>query len=151
MAKRGNPNPRAFTDKDLEKAVEAKRKTGRWNQHPPITDEILAEREARTSENKRAELERKQVDAGYSQLAPLPAELMLHTRDEVIDMLPNAIQALREGLRGDDGPSVRHKCMTLVLAYCFGKPTQTVDRKDDVTVKFMSGALDVIQGNAVSE
>jgi hypothetical protein len=122
---------REFTPEDLKKALESKRRSGRWNQYEKAKQE--------------AGLPSKPHPASK----PLPAEVLpagLDRYDAVLELMPAAWQALRDGLDGKDGHRVKHDCMKLVLAYAWGKPVQPAVTDTKVRVQFESAALDAING-----
>ena len=126
-----------FTKEDLEKALEAKRKSGNYGGGAAQKRNISKRHAGEVAELLAAGIDRENVvDALDRLLSP----------DDAKQMYPQALQALQDGLESENWRE-RFECAKLLLAYFWGRPTQQVVRDEQVRVMFDSPALKHVAAN----
>lgn len=126
-----------FTKEDLEKALDAKRKSGNLGggQH----------KKANISRRDAGEVAELLVDALDRETVVDALERLL-TPDDAKHLYPQSLQALQDGLESENWRE-RFECAKLLLAYFWGRPTQQVVKDEQVRVLFDSPALKHVTGN----
>lgn len=126
-----------FTKEDLEKALEAKRKSG--------VAVGGAAHKANVSKRDAKEVAELIVDVIDREDMVAALDKIL-TPDDAKQMYPQALQALQDGLESENWRE-RFECAKLLLAYFWGRPTQQVVRDEQVRVMFDSPALKHVGSN----